>query len=169
MANSTAVKSGGKKEGLVECLTGLEDAAQKVFRLSKDVKDAEGIADEARRLRSEIREKDAVIAEREMAKQVLVDHFELKAVKSHQEKIALQKSLEVARADQGTFRKLDAALKEASAAKEEARSKEAELLEASAQATGFKIELGRTRTELDDLHKCIGLAEPGSTLSVVKV
>jgi hypothetical protein len=55
------------------------------------------------------------------------------------------------------------------AAKEEARSKEAELLAATAQATGFKIKLGRTKAQLDGLHNCIGLTEPGSSLSVVRV
>lgn len=71
--------------------------------------------------------------------------------------------------DQRMARKLDTALKKVSTARAEVHKRMAELLEANAQVTGFRVELASTKAQLDDLHKCIGLAEPEAALLVTSL
>ena len=170
-STTTAVKVGNKKEGLVASLVGLEDATKKVLRLSQEVKEAEGIIDELRRLQSEVRQKEKLLAEqqqliadKDIFNKGLVDTFKANAAEWDRERRVLQDNLQAVKAEQKTKRKLTQALESLTKAEAEVKRKDAQLAKAKAQAEGLGLALDKTRAQLGELKDCIGLIEPDNDL-----
>jgi hypothetical protein len=180
---SNATQKAGKQGGtFAERLRGLENATQSVLQLSRELKDAEGYQSEIRRLKDEIlgkdalvTKKDAEIAERdaEVAKKALlnkglVEQFESRAAQWARERATLRQTLADEKTNQASVNtsRLEAAVKEAAAAKQRAHNDREELREVKAQLTGFKTQFKDTEGELQTLRSSIGLIDSTETLWV---
>jgi chromosome segregation ATPase len=172
---STTAKGAKQNESLIDSIKNLEFAAQKVLRLSNDLKDVDRLKADVRNLqakldarRKEIEEKDDEIEEKEKTNQVLVEEFTKKATEWGTERVRLEKSLKVAQTDYeaSSSKKLQAAQKDAQAARTKIREKERALGDAEARLIGFQEQLQACKSELDRMHDDLGIVELGDDLLV---